>query len=273
MKILRCLSLLSAALVTVGCSTLDTSSEFSDAVDSIKERSNYVEVYAKSITPDTRALVGANLVKSDLTYVSVHNRGEKPLSKQSTIDMSVSYFKNYDSFHTAVLNGKSIKLDNFRPTSETCTEHCTVTQWLRFPFSQQTLKQFDGKNVTFTISSGKRNTVEVTVPKAYFEAVEREGLAVVAGGAESARSQSSQGQSSTQSLPVNDSKSIEMVQYWYDKATPEEKEQFAQFAIKNRKGGVQTVTSESQSYNMLQYWYSESSQEERSQVLNWLINQ
>lgn len=271
MKILRRLFLLPVALGTVGCSTLDTSSEYSDAVKSIKERSNYVEVYAKSITPDTKALVGADLVKSELTYISVHNKGAKPLSNQSNIDMAVTYFKNYDSFNSVDMHGKVQALENFRPISETCTEHCTVTQWIRFPFSEQTLNQFDGSDVIFTISSGKKNTVEVVVPKAYFEAIEQEGRATVAGNTAVLVSTSSANAASIN--PTNDSKSIEMVRYWYEKASPQEQELFAQFAVKNRKSIQSLESSDSQSYNMLQYWYSEASKEERSEILNWLINQ
>lgn len=271
MKILRRLCLLPVALVTVGCSTLDTSSEYSDAVKSIKERSNYVEVYAKSIIPDTRALVGVDLVKSELTYVSVHNKESKPVSKQSNIDMSVTYFKNYDSFNSVDLNGKVMEIENFRPTSETCTEHCTVTQWFRFPFSKQTLNQFDGRNVTFTISSGKKNTVEVAVPKAYFEAVEQEGRATIEGRSTNVAHESTKTLASIDS--INDSKSIEMVRYWYKKASLQEQELFAQFAVKNRKSVQSLESSDSQSYNMLQYWYSEASKEERSEILNWIINQ
>ena len=261
---------MSVASITIGCSSLDTSSDFSDVVNSIKERNHYVEVYAKSIQPDTKSLVGADLVKSELTYTSVQSKGEKKLSKQSSIDMSVSFFKNYDTFHTATLNGKQVELDNFRPTSETCTEHCTVTQWFRFPFSNENLEQFKGSDVTFTISSGKKNTIEVVVPKAYFEAVEQEGLSIITSNTAAVALSSTPVVDKTS---INESKTTDMIQYWYDKSSTQERELFAQFAIKNRKGVVETSKSDSQSYNMLQYWYSEADQKERSEILQWLINQ
>ncbi|NOI15876.1 hypothetical protein [Vibrio hepatarius] len=273
MKILRCLFLLSAVSITAGCSTLNSSSDFSDAVQSIKERSNYVEVAAKTIIPDTQALVGANLVRSELTYTSVQPIGESNLTKKSTIDMTVTFFKSYDVFHSASVLGQTVALDNSKPMAETCSEHCTVTQWVSFPFSERELAEFSGENVNFTITSGNNNIVEVSVPKAYFEAIEQEADTLIA------RNQSTQPyvNQTPEVIKVNDSapasKALEMTQYWYAKASAQDIDKFSQFAISNRKGVVQKLESTSQELNMMQYWYSEASEIERSQILQWLISQ
>ncbi|PMH40977.1 hypothetical protein BCU68_04675 [Vibrio sp. 10N.286.49.B3] len=272
MNVVKSLFIASTVLTAVGCSTLDSSSDFSDAVQSIKERSNYVEVKAKPITPMMKARVGADLVRSELSYVAMQAKNETQLSKSSHIDMSVSFFKSYDLFHSVIIHGETVKIQSLRPTSETCTEHCTVTQWFTFPFSASSLDQFQGSNVQLLLTSGKKNIIEVEVPKAYFSAIENEASSLVAKN-DTVKQQGYGFIHNSVDSTLDATKNIEMTQYWYNQSSVQEKEQFTQYVFDNRKGVTSDLTSDSQALTMMSYWYLEASADERTAILQWLIKQ
>ncbi|EPR4992431.1 hypothetical protein ACU6DI_001444 [Vibrio navarrensis] len=267
MKLLRSLSLISISLLVIGCTTLDSNSDFEDVVKSTKERSSYVELQAKSIQPDTQALIGTNLVKAELFYLAVMPKSHSASVRDSKIRMSVSYFKSYDSFKSANLLGNDIELVDYRPTAESCTEHCTVTQWFEIPVQQGFFNKFEGSMVTFLLSSGPKHSVNISVPKAYFSQVEKEGEFILGKdtGGERGINVSTPSKSET--------RSTEMVKYWYDKASELEQKEFINYAFINRDGIVEKVSGETPAMNMMVYWYGEATLQERKMLLKWLISQ
>ncbi|EGU44849.1 hypothetical protein VII00023_11644 [Vibrio ichthyoenteri ATCC 700023] len=64
-----------------------------------------------------------------------------------------------------------------------------------------------------------------------------------------------------------------MIEYWMDKATPAENEQFVSWAFENRSMDKVSPIEGSQALNMLSYWYAEAKVEDRKQILAWLISQ
>ncbi|WP_418113959.1 DUF2057 family protein [Vibrio scophthalmi] len=64
-----------------------------------------------------------------------------------------------------------------------------------------------------------------------------------------------------------------MIEYWMDKATPAENEQFVSWAFENRSMDQLSPIEGSQALNMLSYWYAEAKVEDRKQILAWLISQ
>ncbi|WP_162063315.1 DUF2057 family protein [Vibrio taketomensis] len=65
---------------------------------------------------------------------------------------------------------------------------------------------------------------------------------------------------------------VAMVQYWMEKATPAEAEQFTDWAFDNRATKSMKALEGSKPVEMLSYWYSEAELEQRKQILAWLIS-
>ena len=69
------------------------------------------------------------------------------------------------------------------------------------------------------------------------------------------------------------SQAMDMIQYWHDKASAKEKQQFADWAFQNRKTISTELTSGNKPLEMLGYWYKEATDKERATILGWLIEQ
>ncbi|PNH92987.1 hypothetical protein [Vibrio diazotrophicus] len=259
--------IISTVLILSGCSTLDSSSTFDDVASSVKERHNYVQVVAKEIMPDTKAVTGADVVKSSLFYVGNFAKEANADVKGSYVDMSVTTFKSYDRFDNVTVSNESNPIVDYRPVAETCTEHCTVTQWFQFPLSEEKISQFTGDEVEFTLASKTdKNVVQFSVPKAYFEAVKNE--------AAYAMSKQPQQVVPVTTLPAEiKSQSQDMVQYWFNEGTAEEQKQFADWAFSQRTSVTNMIKTDSKPVEMMAYWYDKASKAEKSEILAWLIRQ
>lgn len=270
MNLFRASIIFSTAMVAVGCSNLDSSSAFNDVAKNIQERHNYVQVVAKDITPETKALLGADIVKSELNYVGNFPKTAEKNIDSSYVDMNVTYFKNYDQFKTVTYSSQHLELDTYRPLAETCTEHCTTTQWFKFPLSPEFIQQTTDDSIVFTLnSSTNKNKVEFSVPKAYFLAVIEEANYVL-GGVSQPSTVTAQVQAE---VTASTAKSVEMVQYWFAEASVSEQKAFADWAFVNRSSINQALKTESKPLEMLSYWYEKADKSEKSQILSWLLNQ
>ncbi|BAC93748.1 conserved hypothetical protein [Vibrio vulnificus YJ016] len=67
-------------------------------------------------------------------------------------------------------------------------------------------------------------------------------------------------------------KGVEMVQYWYEKASNEDKKQFASLAFENRKSEIAKQNTKSQELDMLVYWFNQTSENGRKNIINWIMN-
>ncbi|MFV0447727.1 MAG: hypothetical protein ACK5MF_04555 [Vibrio sp.] len=259
--------LASAILLLSGCSTLDSSSAFDDVASSVKERHNYVQVVAKDIMPDSHAVTGTDVVKSSLFYVGNFAKESNVDVNESYVDMNVTTFKSYDRFDSVTVNNEQTLIVDYRPQAETCTEHCTVTQWFQFPLSEASISQFKGDKVEFTLASKtKKNVVMFSVPKAYFNAVKQEAAYVM-------NKQPQQAVAVT-TLPAEiKSKSQDMVQYWFNEGSAQEQKQFADWAFSQRTSVTKVIQTESKPVEMMAYWYQKATKDEKSEILSWLIRQ
>lgn len=261
----------SSCLLMVGCASYDSSSQFDDVVKSIKERHHYVQIATKSITPDTQALVGADIVKAASHYVGNYATGDvdKAELASSKLITEVSFFKNYQEFNSVTINGEAIQLENMRVTSESCTEHCVTTQYVAFPLSPETVANWPESNVRFIFnSSGGGNRVQFSIPKAFFTAANQEAArvvgkrtnpSVVASGAETSEKVAQQPEA--------------MIDYWYQKANESDRNAFADWAFANRDGSGTLPTTQSQPLQMMGYWYQQATPTSRKAILTWLLNQ
>ena len=270
MNKLRALLVVSAMVASAGCSTLDSSSHFDDVVKTTKERRNYTQITTKSITPQTKAIVGADVVKAQLHYVGIYPHSPQDKVASSTIAGEVTFFKSYDHFETVNIAGRKMALNNDKPIAETCTEHCTVTQWFSFPFTQSDLSSLDSDTVEFTLSSATgKNVVRFSVPKQYFISAEQEAGYLN----DSVNRIEKADQSSSVSLVQSETRSLEMVQYWFEQADNKQQERFKDWAFAHRTVVNEPLKTDQQALDMLSYWYAKASLDERKAILTWLLTQ
>lgn len=257
------------AFTLSACSSLGPSSDFVDAVDSVNDRKNYVEVIGKDYSPESKAISGPDVMRSELVLNANYPKteGEAP---SSFIAFEVSYFQNYDEYKTVSYGSNNYPLETMQTTVNSCNEHCTTTQYVSFPLDIDTIEQAAERGFEFVLStSGKRMVTEFEIPAGYFNAVVEEAErytvsqpAVVAAPVVVAKA------------PVEEvSKSVQMTEYWYQEASSEVKSEFADWAFENRKGQVSEFGSAEQSAQMLEYWFSKSSESERKQIIKWLLEQ
>ncbi|QEO43860.1 hypothetical protein DLR65_11260 [Vibrio tarriae] len=269
MNLFKTTILFSTITMAVGCSNLDSSSVFNDVAKNVKERHNYVQVVAKDITPEAKAILGPDIVKSELSYVGNFPKAEGLNIEGSYVDMNVTYFKNYDQFDTVSYSSEQFKVDTYRPLAETCTEHCTSTQWFKFPLSQEYIQQLNSDSVVFALTSSTgKNQVEFTVPKAYFLAVINEAKFAL------------QGATVTPVAPIvavqtqpTASKPTEMVQYLFGEANSAERQEFANWAFANRAEVAQPMVTQNKLVEMMADWYKKADKAEKASILSWLISQ
>ncbi len=271
MNKLRALLVVSAMVASAGCSTLDSSSNFDDVVKTSKERRHYTQITTKPITPQTHAIVGADVVKAQLHYVGIYPHDSIDIDKvaSSTIAGEVTFFKSYDHFETVNIAGRKMALNSDRPMAETCTEHCTVTQWFSFPFTHNELAALPNDQVEFTLSSATgKNRVKFMLPKQYFLSAEQEANYL-------RNSDTTQLTNQTPQQKQSDGKqrSLEMVQYWYQQADGGQQEQFKDWAFAHRSVVSEQLKTDQQALNMLSYWYANASVDERKTILTWLLTQ
>ncbi|QXC56753.1 hypothetical protein KSS82_15895 [Vibrio mimicus] len=270
MNLFKTTILLSTITMAVGCSNLDSSSVFNDVAKNVKERHNYVQVVAKDITPDAKAIVGPDVVKSELSYVGNFPKADGVNIESSYVNMNVTYFKNYDQFDTVAYSSQKLKVETYRPLAETCTEHCTTTQWFKFPLSQEYIKQLNADSVVFTLtSSTDKNQIEFKVPKAYFLAVINEAKFVIQG---TTVQPTAAVVAPVQTQPTA-SKPTEMVEYLYGEANAAERQEFANWAFANRAEVTQPMATQNKLVGMMADWYGKADKTEKASILSWLISQ
>ncbi|EKO3895749.1 hypothetical protein P0F23_003216 [Vibrio metschnikovii] len=256
--------------MAVGCSNLDSSSVFDDVAKNVKERHNYVQVVAKNITPYAKAIVGPDVVKAELNYVGNFPKDAGVNIESSYVNMNVTYFKNYDQFTIVTYPMQQFKIDIYRPLSETCGEHCTTTQWFKFPLSQEYIQQLDSDSVVFTlVSATNKNQVEFTVPKAYFVAVIDEANFVMQ------RMKSQREAATVQALQETrpTTKPNQILQYLYGEASALERQEFANWAFANRAEVTQPIVTQNKLVEMMADWYKKADKTEKASILSWLISQ
>ncbi|MEZ9231872.1 DUF2057 family protein [Vibrio amylolyticus] len=71
----------------------------------------------------------------------------------------------------------------------------------------------------------------------------------------------------------NESKSTQMVEYWYEKASSQDKAQFTDWAFDNRNTQDLEAVSGTKEIEMASYWFSQGTVAERKKTLAWLLEQ
>ncbi|TXY23370.1 DUF2057 domain-containing protein [Vibrio mimicus] len=266
---MRKLLILLAPFVLNACSALNADSSFQDVLDSVNQRYDFVQLTSKSFTPQVKALKGPDILKSSVDIVANIPRSSKEAPK-SYVYLEVSYFENYDEYQTVKYYDKQYPLEVVQPSKSSCSEHCTATQYVRFPFDYMVLR--DHNDFAFTIeSASQRLNTQFIIASGFMNALAKEGdLQLSLGG--------SQASPMLVAAPVNanieqQSKSNEMVQYLYGEANAAERQEFANWAFANRAEVAQPMATQNKLVGMMADWYGKANKTEKASILSWLISQ
>ncbi|MGR5421466.1 hypothetical protein [Vibrio alfacsensis] len=262
-------TLVFSTILLSGCTTLSADDDFSDAIRSVDKRADYVAIEAKSITPKENKGYGANAIKNISQVVANYPLTAALNVPESYVAVELNYMKAHSEYSSVMLNGKALDIKPYAPSDETCSEHCTITQYITFPIDNDLIEKSAQNGLTYLLKTeNDMSQLSFSIPAGYFQAILNEyktESAVVSPVAPA-----------PQPLLVAvalQSQSIEMTQYWYSEATLSEQEQFTQWAVANRKSIDNPLVSESKALDMMSYWYEKSSKEEKSQILMWLLSQ
>ncbi|WP_122034229.1 hypothetical protein [Aliivibrio sp. EL58] len=256
---------LSAVLLS-GCSTLSSDDEFTDAINEVTRKSNYISIEAQSITPIENRNIGANALRntSQLTANYPISKKEPP---ESYVAVELSYFKSSYEYSSVLFNGTEIEITAYSPSTESCSEHCTATQYFTFPIDNDDISSAAKNGLTYVVKTkNEQSKLSFMIPAGYFQAVldekalQLQNVPVVIT------------QQPVAEIKSADTKPVEMTKYWFDEATAAEQEQFTEWAFINRKSISVQLNSDSKSLEMLSYWYEKSSTEDKAQILTWLLN-
>ena len=252
-------------LLLSGCSTLSSDDDFSDAINEVTRKYNYISIEGKNITPIENKGIGANSLRNTSHVVANYPTTDK-IAPESYIAVELSYFRSSYEYNSVVFNGIEEKLTAYSPSTESCTEHCTATQYFTFPIDNKEIEKSAKDGLTYDVNTtNNMSKLSFSIPAGYFQAILDER-------------KFNSNMNTTAPLPVavidvvSDSKPVEMTKYWFDESTAVEQEAFTEWAFANRKAINSPLVSTSKSLEMLTYWYEKSSVEDRSTILTWLLH-
>ena len=248
-----------------GCTTLASDDDFSDAIKETSRKLNYISIEAKSINPIENESVGANALRNTSQVTANYPTSNKTIP-ESYMAVELSYFKANYEYSSVTINGKKRDISAYSPSTETCSEHCTETQYFTFSIDNQEIKQSAKSGLTYVVSTtNNMSQLSFSIPSGYFQAIinEKEANSTVEKIKEPAASLVA---------ITEQSKPVEMTKYWFDEASPVEQEQFTEWAFANRKAVSSKLAISSKSLEMLRYWYEKAPSEDKAQILTWLLN-
>ncbi|OCH57957.1 hypothetical protein A6D98_18040, partial [Aliivibrio fischeri] len=187
---------------------------------------------------------------------------------ESYVAVELSYFKASYAYDSVSFNGTETDITAYSPSTESCSEHCTSTQYFTFPIDNKDIELSAKNGLTYDVhATNDTSKLSFTIPAGYFQAVLDEKALQLE------HTPSAVQRPVTEvKVESKDSKPVEMSKYWFDEATVAEQEQFTEWAFANRKSISTQLKSDSKSVEMLSYWYEKASTEDRAQILTWLLN-
>lgn len=250
-----------------GCSTLSANDDFTNSISSVNKRTGYVSIEAKSITPTNTKSVGSNVIKNTSQLIANYPLNLTVSAPSSYIAVELNYMKAHSEYNSVSINGNGLPVNFYAPKVETCSEHCTITQYMSFPIDNETIEKSAQSGLTYLVKNANgASQLSFFIPSGYFRAIVNEY--------KEKNLESSLSVSDPKTgLAAQQSKSVEMTQYWYGEATLSEQEQFTQWAVANRKSISSPLISESKPLEMLGYWFDKATAKEKTQVLLFLVHQ
>lgn len=262
--------LASIPLFLIGCTTLDSNSDFTDSVKRIDSKQNYQVVIGESLTPDVLEVRQGQLVNSslELNYVKPYGTETVP---DSYITMELQYFKNYNEYRTVLVKGAEdkVSLKPYAASAETCSDICTQTQYVKFPVSNELFNEAPFEDLIFDVQVSNANSISFSIPAGYIEAIVNTGnqgatvKPVVAAAVPVA------------AIPViqeeSASKALEMSKYWFEQVPLEQRDSVVNWSVANRNGVVDSLDGKTKEIEMFEYWFDKASKEERKAIIKQLL--
>ncbi|WP_300173707.1 hypothetical protein [uncultured Aliivibrio sp.] len=256
-----------SAILLSGCSTLSSDDDFSNAINEVERKASYISIEAKNINPIENKGVGANALRNTSQLTANYSTASKAVP-ESYMTVELSYFKSNYEYGFVSFRGIEEKITAYSPSTESCSEHCTATQYFTFPIDNKEIELSAKDGLTYVVKTkNEQSKLSFTIPAGYFQAILEEkalqlqNIPVVAMKQQAVE------------VKIVETKPVEMTKYWFGDATASEQEQFSEWAFANRKSISSPLKSESKSVEMLSYWYEKTSVEEKASILTWLLNQ
>ncbi|MBE8567267.1 DUF2057 domain-containing protein [Vibrio tasmaniensis ZS-17] len=262
--------LASIPLFLIGCTTLDSNSDFTDSVKRIDSKQNYQVVIGESLTPDVLEVRQGQLVNSslELNYVKPYGTETVP---DSYITMELQYFKNYNEYRTVLVKGAEDKvpLKPYAASAETCSDICTQTQYVKFPVSNEIFNEAPFKDLIFDVQVSNANSISFSIPAGYIEAIVNTGdqsdtvKPVVAAAVPVVATAAIQKKPASQAL--------DMSKYWFEQVPLEQRDSVVNWSVANRNGVVDSLDGKTKEIEMFEYWFEKASKEERKAIIKQLL--
>ena len=249
-----------------GCSTLSSDDDFSDAINEVERKANYISIEAKNINPIENKGIGANSLRNTSQLTANYPTSNKKYP-ESYVAVELSYFKSSYEYNSVLVNGVEREIVAYSPSTESCTEHCTATQYFTFPIDNKDIVISATTGLTYVLKTqNDLSKLSFSIPAGYFQAVLDEKALQLQNAPIAVMQQP------VPEIKLVDTKPVEMTKYWLDEATAAEQDQFTEWAFANRKVINNKLTTSSKSLEMLSYWYVKASSEDKAQILTWLLN-
>lgn len=253
-----------SVILLSGCSTLSSDDDFSDAINGVERKANYISIEAKNINPIENKSVGANSLRNTTQLTANYPTSNKKYP-ESYVAVELSYFRASYEYNSVVVNGIEREIVAYSPSTESCSEHCTATQYFTFQIDNNEIESAAQNGLTYVAKTQNEvSKLSFTIPAGYFQAVlDEKNLQLLNNPVIS---------QPIAKVEVSDTKPVEMTKYWFDEASPVEQEHFTEWAFANRKAVSSKLATSSKSLEMLSYWYEKASSEDKAQILTWLLN-
>ncbi|MBD1575883.1 hypothetical protein HC723_05360 [Vibrio sp. S11_S32] len=256
---------LCSILLLSACSNFADDGDYSDAIKKVEDRSNFVEVQGKAFSTGDIIVGDSQILNSAANITAIFPKKDSKNLELSHVAMSMTFFKTYNFYTSAIYNGKTVALKDYKVSSEVCNDNCTTTQYVTFPVDMETLQQARTTGLVYQIvTPNKSSVIDYKIPAGYVEALFNEANGHI--------SNSTNIAAATTIAPITQaSKPQEMVQYWFDEASAEQKQAFSSWAFQNRKQVAGELKGSDKPSQMLDYWYKKATPEQRSDILSWLL--
>ena len=265
------IALASIPFFLLGCTTLDSNSDFSDAVKRIDSKQNYKVVIGESLTPDVIKVNQGQLVNSslELNYVQPYGNNSAP---DSYITMELQYFKNYNEYRTAFVQGteEKVKLKPYAAAAETCSDICTQTQYIQFPIESDSFDQAPYKDLIFDVQASNSNSISFSIPAGYIEAIVKTAKERSASQTAIVATSTAVVTPSVEAGPAT--KAVDMSNYWFKEIPVDERDSTISWAVANRNGVKNSIDTTSKEVEMFSYWFEKASNDERNSIIKSLLD-
>lgn len=262
------LIVVSISVFLSACATPSYDDNLNNAIEEVLNKPTYFEVVGQSIQPENISRADHNVVESSV-FITANIAKEGLQAPSSQVQMKIGYFDSYNPYKYVVVNNKKSEIKAYKVSTSMCSENCIAKQYFTFNVTNEELLKSIESDFIFELkpnTGGK--TLTFRIPGEYVNAIfdGYKANSVVA---------NSVAVAPVVKMVAEEKKTdaIKMTQNLFAKATTTEKEQFSDWAFKNRKSISTSLTAEGKILPMLEYWFEKATPEQRAEIVTWIISQ